>query len=120
MSQHIDQTNVDLAERDVFDNYIAPLSSSFEFNNQGENVKDALMCLTNLLVLQRSTFATRAGAKEKTSAQSMTANRWSLLEEWAEPCKAKLMVVAKSVGVRPWGLVNDICGIYYGKHFLGV
>ena len=120
VSQQIDQSNVDLAEKDAFEAYVQPLGAKKD-DIQGEDVRAAVMCLANLLILQRSTFATRAGAKDKASQQSISAERWTLLEQWAQPCKQKLEVVAKRLGVKhEWRKVNDICGIYYGKHFIGI
>lgn len=124
MSQHIDQSKVALAEADVRAAYLLPLGVTDDIAsiaNSDPVAKDALMCLVFLLVLQRTTFATRAGSKEKTTAQSMQADRWAIYEQWAATCQQKVQVLAARQGVaKPWRVCGDICGIYYNTHFIGL
>lgn len=119
MSSQIDQTKIDLAEADVTRAYLVPLGLNYD--TVQEDVRATIMALAFLCVLQRSSFATRAGAKDKTSAQSVQADKWNLLEQWAEPCKMRLHALAKAQGVcKPWRVVHDICGLYYNTHFIGL
>ena len=126
MSQYIDQSKVNLAEVDAARNYLEPLGVAVNYTMPGQlidlqdaPVKDALMCLAFLIVLQRTTFATRAGSKEKTTAQSMQADRWTILEQWAAPAQEKLQVLAARTGLKPWRACKDIAGVYFKTHFIG-
>lgn len=117
LSSMIDQTAIDRAEADIKQCYLSPLGV-IDYTNK--DVCDALGNLAYLLVLQRSIVATRAGAKEKQTAQSTTAARMDILLQQSAICAAKVQIVADAHGVdKPWRVCNDLCGIYYSKQVLG-
>lgn len=119
LSVQIDQTVIDRAEKDVMDAYLGPIMQGKEIDQQ--IVSAAVMVLAFMLILQRSIAGTRAGAKEKTSAQSVQADRWQIVEQCAGTCQLRLAEVAQAAGCeKPWRVVHDLCGVYYNKRFLGL
>ena len=119
LSVQIEQSHIDRAEADVKAAYLDPIAQRTDSN---KDVYDgALMQLAYTLVLQRSIVATRAGAKEKTSAQSVSADRYNVQVQQAGMCQFKLSLFAKSAGVeKPWRLVTDICKIYWKSFYKGM
>lgn len=119
LSVQIDQTVIDRAEKDVMDAYLGPITQGREIDPQ--IVSAAVMALAFMLILQRSIAGTRAGAKEKTSAQSVQADRWQIVEQCAGACQLRLAEVAQAAGCeKPWRVVHDLCGVYYNSRFLGL
>lgn len=104
------------AERDVTDAYVTPIVGSARVS---EVVKQrAVGNLAFLLILQRSIFATRAGAKVKTGYNSLEADAWAKLQQEATSCHLALEVLKKEPGVNPDAQVTDICKIYFSTNFL--
>lgn len=104
------------AERDVTDAYVTPIVGSARVN---ETVKQrAVGNLAFLLILQRSIFATRAGAKVKTGYNSLEADALAKLQQEATSCHLALEVLKKEPGVNPDAHVTDICKIYFSTNFL--
>ena len=120
MSVQIPQAVIDRAEADAMQAYILPIQPNADVTSAGA-AKDALMSLADLLVKQRSVFATRSGAKEKTTPQSQTADDWRILRQCAATCSLKMSALAQNAGVDYWeDKVKDICGILYKTNFVGV
>lgn len=120
MSVQIQQSVIDKAEADAMQAYILPLAPDADVTTAGP-AREALMSFADLLVKQRSIFATRSGAKEKTTPQSQSAEDWRILRQCASTCALKIKELAKSVGVIYWeDKVTDICGILYKTNFIGV
>lgn len=103
------------ANIDIYDAYIKPIAPK----DGGTDVACELaLALTYLRLLQMSIFATRAGAKEKTTPQSYTADRWQLLSELAEVCAMRIDLLRRGYSAEfPDARVNDICGIYYETQY---
>lgn len=119
LSLQIDQPVIDRAEADVIAAYLQPIGSRTEAN--GSVYDDTLMQLASTLILQRSIVATRAGAKEKTSAQSVSADRYSVQVQQVAACQFRLHRFADLCGVdKPWRVVTDICHIYWKSFFKGI
>ena len=120
MSSVIPQSLIDKAEKDVLKAYIAPIAPDADTASDGV-ARDTLMTLVELLVKQRSIFATRSGAKEKNVPQSMSANDWAILRQHAKDCALQLELLAKSEGVYEWETkVTDICNILFRTNYLGL
>lgn len=117
VSIHIEQAIIDRAERDIYQAYIEPIAPTADIYEDGA-AKECLMQMTNLLVLQRSVFTTRSGAKEKTTPQSNTAYRWDILSQEATTATMKLKRLAEAESVKDWyNRVTDICGILTTTHY---
>lgn len=120
VSVHIEQSIIDRAEQDIFQAYIEPIHAKTDVLVDIK-AKDCFMQLVNLLVMQRSIFNTRSGAKEKTSLQSYTPDRWSILSQEAATAAMKLERFADSKGVKDWsGRIYDICGILFETQFFNM
>lgn len=118
LSVLIPQSAIDRAEADVKQAYITPIVGE-EANDTA--TRDAVMNLTVLLLMQRTLFATRSGAKEKATPQSYTADRWDILSQASATCAMKIKALADAYNVKGTRRkVNDICGIYFRTNFLGL
>ena len=119
VSTQIEQAAIDRAEADVKAAYLDRIGARTE-DNKGE-YDDALMQLAFTLVLQRSIVATRAGAKEKATAQSVSADRYNVQVQQQGVCQFRLSALAAKCGVqKPWRLVTDICKIYWKSFYKGM
>lgn len=119
VSIHIEQAIIDRAERDIWQAYIEPIAPSEDITAKGV-ARDCFMQLVNLLVLQRTIQTTRSGAKEKTSPQSVTSDRWQILSQEQATAAMKIERLAKLQGVKDWaGCVYDICGILFTTQYIG-
>lgn len=121
ISQQISQDVIDRAESDVQAAYITPLVRNATVDCDVE-AREALMACACYLVMQRSIVATRAGGKEKQTAQSTHADRWALLEQWSGACRVRLQALAEKVGVcSVRSLIDDrLCGFYFSTLYLGM
>ena len=117
LSQLIDQTKIDRAEKDVVAAYIVPLLGNVPTEEEiaAEPLKTAVMSLSFLLVLQRNATATRAGAKTKTTEQSLTPSAEDVLRQNAPSCVRALCAV--NVGKNPVRECSDICGVFFKTNF---
>ena len=116
ISSLISEAAIARAERDVTDAYINPIVGSAEVSTE---VKErAIGNLAFLLILQRTIFATRAGAKVKTGYNSQEADAWAKLQQEAISCHLALDVLKNEPGVNPNAHVTDICKIYFSTNFL--
>lgn len=117
LSQYIEQTSVTRAEADIMQAYIVPLlGHSPTAEELATNVvKEALMSCAFLLIMQRSAVATRAGGKQKMTAQSTTPTYEDILQQNAPVCVMKLQTLAGTDKVRK--KVNDICGLFFVSRY---
>lgn len=110
------QSEIDRAEADVTAAYIAPIVGGATVD---EDVKKrAVAQLASLLLLQRSVFATRAGAKIKTGYNSRESDAWEQLQQEATCCHLALQTLRLQSGVNANAVVTDICKIYFSTNFL--
>lgn len=79
LSLHTPQAEIDAKEDLAFRSYILPILPNTE--KDSEEVKEALMALAFLLILQANIFSTRSGAKVKNAPQSSNATEWQILNE---------------------------------------
>jgi len=116
ISSYINDATITRAERDVTDAYVTPIVGSATVP---QNILERVVGnLAFLLILQRSIFATRAGAKVKTGYNSMEADAWAKLQQEATSCNLQLEILKKQPGVNPDAHVTDICKIYFSTNFL--
>lgn len=116
ISSYVSDAAIARAERDVTDAYVTPIVGNANVSNE---IKErAIGNLAFLLILQRSIFATRAGAKVKTGYNSMEADAWAKLQQEATSCNLQLEILKKQPGVNPDAHVTDICKIYFSTNFL--
>lgn len=116
ISSYVNDASIARAERDVTDAYVTPIVGNA---NVSKEIKErAIGNLAFLLILQRSIFATRAGAKVKTGYNSMEADAWAKLQQEATSCNLQLEILKKQPGVNPDAHVTDICKIYFSTNFL--
>ena len=114
ISSLISDSTIARAERDVTDAYITPIVGSAKVSTEVR--ENAIGNLAFLLILQRTIFATRAGAKVKTGYNSQEADAWAKLQQEATSCH--LEVLKKEPGVNPDAHVTDVCKIYFSTNFL--
>ena len=116
ISSLISDATISRAERDVTDAYINPIVGSAKVS--AEVMERAIGNLAFLLILQRTIFATRAGAKVKTGYNSQEADAWAKLQQEAISCHLALEVLKNEPGVNPDANVTDICKIYFSTNFI--
>lgn len=115
LSSYIEQSVIDRAEADVTAAYVDPILGTAE---AGQFTREAVIGnLAFLLILQRGIFATRAGAKVKTTVNSMQSDAWAQIQQEAASCHLWLTQLAKVDGAAN-GEVTDICKIYFKSNFL--
>lgn len=116
MGSLIDDAAIERAERDVTDAYVTPIVGTAQVDT---SVRErAVGNLAFLLLLQRTIFATRAGAKIKTGYNSQEADAWAKLQQEATSCHLALEVLKNQPGVNPDANVTDICKIYFSTNFI--
>lgn len=118
VSSYIDEATIDRAERDVRAAYIAPIVGAAEIPD--EQLQPIVANLAFLLLLQRTIFATRAGAKTKTGYNSADADAWAKLQQEATACHLKLETLRTFPGVNTTAKVQDICKIYFKTNFISL
>lgn len=118
LSSLINDADITRAERDVTDAYITPIVGNATVS---QTVKErAIGNLAFLLILQRTIFATRAGAKVKTGYNSQDADAWAKLQQEATSCHLALEMLKKEPGVNQDADVTDICKLYFKTNFLNL
>lgn len=117
MSSQIDQAEIVRAEKDVIKAYIDPIVNGATV--QTEMRENAIGNLAFLLLLQRSTFVTRAGAKFKTGYNSQNAGDWEQLQDAAMTCHVALEALRNAAGAKN-AKVTDICKIYFKTNFISL
>ena len=119
LSSLIDEGIITRAENDVTAAYITPIVGDVQGVSQ--TVKEyAIGCLAFLLILQRSVFATRAGAKLKSGYNSSDASDWAKLQQDASTCHIALEELRKQPDVNATAEVTDICKIYFKSNFISL
>lgn len=118
ISQYIDDAEIARAERDVAAAYIEPIVGDASVPTDIR--EEAVGNLTFLLLLQRSIFATRAGAKVKTGYNSQEAEAWNILQQEAASCHLRLEALRKQEGVNAEAEVTDVCKIYFKTNFINI
>jgi hypothetical protein len=119
LSAQIEEAEIARAEADVTAAYIAPIVGTSE-SVPTEIRQKAVGSLAFLLLLQRSIFATRAGAKVKTGYNSQDASAWDVLQQEATACHLALETLRKQPGVNAEAEVCDICKIYFKTNFIAL
>lgn len=117
MSSQIDQAEIDRAEADVTKAYVNPIVNGATVPT--ETRENAIGNLAFLLLLQRSTFVTRAGAKFKTGYNSQNAGDWEQLQDAAMTCHVALEALRDAAGAKN-AKVTDICKIYFKTNFISL
>lgn len=118
VSSLIEQTEIDRAERDVIAAYVVPIENGATIDvTVRENVVGQLAFL---LLLQRTLFLTRAGAKTKTGYNSQEADAWAKLQQEATSCHEALETLKAQAGANPNAQVVDVCKIYFKSNFISM
>lgn len=114
-----EQSAIDRAEADVMRAYINPITSAGTQTADTCIVRKALLDLTFTLLCQRSAHVTRAGAKIKTTVQSIQAQAWDVIGEMGGICSASIDELKRSAGVTECTkiAIDDICKIYFKTNF---
>ena len=115
VSSNIPQQQIDRCEREVIEAYIKPILPTYDTNDS--EVKAAIMCLAVLRIQLISIFATRSGAKEKTTAESFAATRDNIRLQYARTADMLLLAMRRKTGANAAAKVNDICGIYFVSNY---
>ena len=118
LSAQIEEAEIARAEADVTAAYVTPIIGKAKVPD--EMVQKAVGGLAFLLLLQRSIFATRAGAKVKTGYNSQDASAWDVLQQEASACHLALETLRKQPGVNAEAEVCDICKIYFKTNFIAL
>lgn len=118
LSALIEQAEIDRAEKDVTAAYVSPIKGDAEIP---QGVLEAVTGnLAFLLLLQRSVFATRAGAKTKTGYNSADVDAWAILQQEAASCHLALETLKTQEGANADAEVTDICKIYFKTNFINI
>lgn len=118
LSAQIEEAEIARAEADVKAAYVAPIVGTA--NVPAEMVQRAVGNLAFLLLLQRSIFATRAGAKVAAGYNSQSASAWDVLQQEASACHLALETLRKQPGANAEAEVCDICKIYFKTNFISL
>lgn len=118
LSSLIDDTEIARAEREVTAAYITPIVGDATVTQAV--LENAVGTLAFLLILQKTLFATRAGAKTKTGYNSQEADAWAKLQQEAASCHLALETLKKQEGVNADAEVMDICKLYFKTNFISL
>ena len=120
ISSLIDNAEITRAENDVKNAYITPIIGDGDVPQAVQDACDnAVANLAFLLLMQRSTFLTRAGAKTKTGYNSADADAWAKLQDAATSCHLALETLKREAGVEN-AKVIDICKIYFATNYINL
>lgn len=115
VSCQVSQQEIDRAEKEVTEAYIAKVAPSFDSTDA--DVKAAVMQLAVILLLNRHAVATRSGGKTKESPQ-LSQNAYASQGDVENA--DRLLRKVQTVDGFPSKLVDDIACIYYRNVFLGL
>lgn len=118
LSLHTAQAEIDAKEELAFKSYIKPILPNAE--KESEDIKEALMSLAFLLLLQANIFSTRSGAKIKNAPQSTNPTEWQILNEntvIAHRCIEELKTLPNSVN-KP--KIYDVAHIYFRTQYFNL
>ena len=119
MSAQLDANEIDRAESDVETAYIKPIMNAATDAPSSSVVENTTANLAFLLLLQRSTFLTRLGAKMKTGYNSQSATDWEQLQDAATTCHMWLEKMKDEAGAADPKIV-DICKIYFKTNYISM
>lgn len=115
ISGQVLQTEVDRAEREVVEAYIAKVAPSYSLTDA--DVKEAVMQLAVILLLQRHAVATRSGGKNKQSP-NLSTDGWP--NQGDVENADRLLRKVQTVSGLTSKLVDDIAGIYFRTQFVSL
>ena len=115
VSQQVMQSEIDRAEREVTEAYIAKVNPNASTTDA--DVKAAVMQLAVILLTNRHAVATRSGGKTKDTPQ-LSQNAYA--SQGDADNADRLLRKVQTVDGMPSKLVDDIAGIYYRNVFLGL
>ena len=115
VSLQVMQSEIDRAEREVTEAYIAKVVPTF--SSTDADVKAAVMQLAVILLTNRHAVATRSGGKTKGTPQ-LSQNAYA--SQGDVDNADRLLRKVQSVDGLPSKLVDDIAGIYYRNVFVGL
>ena len=115
ISVHVLQTEIDRAEREVTEAYIAKVAPSYSLTDTA--VKEAVMQLAVILLLQRHAVATRSGGKTKQSP-NLSTDGWP--NQGDVDNADRLLRKVQTVSGLTSKLVDDIAGIYFRTQFVSL
>jgi hypothetical protein len=118
LSLHTPQAEIYAKEDLAFKSYIKPILPSAE--KDSEEVKEALMALAFLLLLQANIFSTRSGAKIKNTPQSINPTEWQILNEntvIAHRCLEELKMLPNAI-TKP--RIYDVAHIYFRTQYFNL
>ena len=115
VSGQVSQQEIDRAEKEVTEAYIAKVAPSFDSTDA--DVKAAVMQLAVILLTNRHAVATRSGGKTKDTPQ-LSQNAYASQGDVENA--DRLLRKVQTVDGFPSKLVDDIACIYYRNVFLGL
>lgn len=115
ISGQVLQTEIDRAEREVVEAYIAKVAPSYSLTDA--DVKEAVMQLAVILLLQRHAVATRSGGKNKQSP-NLSTDGWP--NQGDVENADRLLRKVQTVSGLTSKLVDDIAGIYFRTQFVSL
>lgn len=118
VSLHISQAEIDLKENQVVKCYIEPATGG-NVDVEDEDVKNAIMAFTYILILQNSIIGTRSGARIKTTPQSTTASEQAIIDQTASDAHYYLQVLCDKFAVKK-PRITDIAHIYFRTQYFNI
>lgn len=115
ISGQVLQTEIDRAEREVKEAYIAKVAP--DYTDTDTAVKEAVMQLAVILLLQRHAVATRSGGKNKQSP-NLSTDGWP--NQGDVENADRLLRKVQTVSGLTSKLVDDIAGIYFRTQFVSL
>ena len=115
VSGQVLQAEIDRAEREVVAAYIAKVAPAYSLTDA--DVKEAVMQLAVILLLQRHAVSTRSGGKNKQSP-NLSSDGWPNQGD-VENADRLLCKVQTEKGITS-KLVDDIAGIYFRTQFVSL
>lgn len=115
ISVQVLQNEIDRAEREVTEAYIAKVAPSYSLTDTA--VKEAVMQLAVILLLQRHAVATRSGGKNKQSP-NLSTDGWP--NQGDVENADRLLRKVQTVSGLTSKLVDDIAGIYFRTQFVSL
>lgn len=115
ISAQLLQTEIDRAEREVVEAYIAKVAPAYSLTDA--DVKEAVMQLAVILLLQRHAVATRSGGKNKQSP-NLSTDGWP--NQGDVENADRLLRKVQTVSGLTSKLVDDIAGIYFRTQFVSL
>lgn len=118
LSLHTAQAEIDAKEELAFKSYILPILPNAE--KESENIKDALMALSFLLLLQANIFSTRSGAKIKNAPQSTNPTEWQILNEYTVTAHRYLEELKTLPNAVTKPRIYDVAHIYFRTQYFNL